>query len=194
MNIVASLKTTRKEILRLRKLHRTTDSRKEATEAQSKERELLENLQASCPHTTTVCTNSEYKGSYSHDHEDSHGEGRVCLFCGTSETAYNEEFKILTTEPIARFERGDTAWNKDPLDYDFSRLVEWCDPSRYNNAYFYFGKQFHVRAEERRKKEEEARRCKHCGCIPHVPTPNLSEMTKNSPLFKKRPKTELKPI
>ena len=106
MNIVATL-ATRKEILRLRKLHRTTDSRSEAAEAQSKERELIENLQASCPHTTTICTNSEYKGSYSYDHEDAHGEGRVCLFCATSETAYNEDFKILTAESIARFERGD---------------------------------------------------------------------------------------
>jgi hypothetical protein len=199
MNIkaTADLKATRKDILRLRKLHRTTDSRKEAIEAEAQELRLMKELRSHCVHTTLVCTNSAYKGSGSYDYENSHPEGRLCLFCGTHETAYNEgDFKILTAEPIARFESGGTSsWNKDPLDYDFAKLVNWCDPSRYSNAYFYFGEAFHARAEEQRKKEEEARRCKHCGCIPPAPPrKSLAEMAKDSPLFKERPKTELIPI
>lgn len=191
-----SLHKIRKEILRLRKLARTTDSRKEAAEASTKAHTLLEALHAGCLHTFVVCTESEYRGSSSYDYDDRHGESRLCLACGVYETAYDEDFKVLATEPFARFERGgDRAWNgRDPLDYDLKKLVDWCNPNKYNNAYFYFGKEFHARAEEERKKEAEARRCKHCGCIPPEPPVDIFAVAKDSPLFKERPRTELQPF
>jgi len=84
-----------------------------------------------------VVLRSEYEGSRSWDYDDAHAEDRVCLCCGTEESAYHSErgFKKLKGTPITRFENNCPDQVKKPLAYLLSELQDLAR----SKGYTYFG-------------------------------------------------------
>jgi hypothetical protein len=116
------------------KLAEETDSKKEDAYLRAEAKEALDKLCKLCPHYHTVCLQSEYNSSYTMDCSDSHPEIRQCLCCGTHEYGYGG-FKILTTEPFARFEGKYPNQIKEPLSYLLSEATEIAEIQGYR----YFG-------------------------------------------------------
>lgn len=117
------------------KLARETDSKKEEAHLKNESYALLDKLRSECPHQHTVCLRSEYAGSYSMDYDDGHAESRICLMCGTNESAYDKKWERLTTKPFARFEGNAPNEIKFPLDYLLSESQQIAEEI----GYTYFG-------------------------------------------------------
>ena len=116
------------------KLAAETDSKKEDNYLRAEASRALDELRKLCPHYHTVCLQSEYNGSYLNDYDDHRPEIRMCLCCGEKEYGY-EHFKILITEPFARFENKYPEQIANPLDYLLSEATEIAE----TQGYRYFG-------------------------------------------------------
>lgn len=127
--------TLRHDYMSCVKLARETDSKKEETFLLQEAKTALQQIRKMCPHTHTVCLNSEYGGSYSMDYDDGCPEHRICLCCGIDEYAHNEEFKQLTTTPFSRFENKFPDQIKNPLCYLLAEATEIAE----KEGYHYFG-------------------------------------------------------
>lgn len=117
------------------KLAGETDSKKETAYLMEEATKALDELRKICPHQHCVCLVSEYRGSYSYDYDDNHEEHRICLCCGIDEYAWNPDWKILITEPFARFEGKCPNQIARPLGYLLSEATEIAETQGYN----YFG-------------------------------------------------------
>jgi hypothetical protein len=156
---LSSILALRSKILELKKQAETTDSRKEHAALLLEVKVKTERLLSICTHEYVICLCSEYKGSYSNDYEDGHGEVRLCLVCGISEGAYNEQHKILAKEPFARFETHGGYSGFDKITLDLHELIDYCKA----NGCHYFGKRWREKVEADRKakqEEEHYQRCK----------------------------------
>lgn len=111
------------------KLANETDSKKEDAFLRAEAKKALEQLRKECDHTYTVCTCSQYNGSYTNDYSDSYPGARICLCCGVSENAYDNEFKILTTKPFCRLTRNHPDQIKNPLSYLLNECIEIAQKS-----------------------------------------------------------------
>ncbi len=125
----------RNEYVSCLKLANETDSKKEDAQLRSEARKALTGLVSICPHNHTVVKNSQYAGSYSMDYDDRKAEARVCLCCGYTEQAYDNEFATLTTTPFIRFEGNYPNQVKDPFRYLLSEAKEAAE----KEGYQYFG-------------------------------------------------------
>lgn len=143
-------------MVKLRVLARTTDSKWQERDAKVQAEDTLLVIRRICPHDRVVCLCSAYRGSYSHDYEDSHLERWLCLRCDTEEDAKSEEyFKTITTTPFRRFELGKaSAFNREPLDHDLDELI--IETSQ--RGYPYFGIEWQKQAAEKRHAEEQEQR------------------------------------
>ena len=117
------------------KLADETDSKKEDVFLKQEAKKALDQLRLICPHHHTVCLCSQYEGSYSMDYSDSHKEHRICLCCGVEEYTWDQDCKILTTVPFARFESNQPDQIKHPLKYLLSEATEIAE----SQGYHYYG-------------------------------------------------------
>jgi hypothetical protein len=122
----------RHNYLSCHKLARETDSKKEDAYLKSEAGKALEELRKLCPHKQTVCLQSEHEGFQSMDYDDAHQERRICLCCGESESAWNPDWKILTTIPFARFEQDSPIQIRNPLSFLLTELVEIAETKGYH--------------------------------------------------------------
>jgi len=108
------------------KLADETDSKSETATLQREAAVLLRQLRGECPHEQAVILRSYYED----DSDPCNGwscvpETRRCLCCGLQEDGTPDEpFKILTREPIARFEYDAPSQIKSPLSHLLAELVE----------------------------------------------------------------------
>jgi hypothetical protein len=118
------------------KLAKETDSKKEDTFLKEEAHKALSQLEKLCPHQHIVCTKTEYEGCSIMDYDDHNPEHRVCLCCGQKDSAYGNEFKILTNTPFARFEGKYPDQIKNPLSYLLTEATEVAE----KEGYHYFGR------------------------------------------------------
>lgn len=118
------------------KLAQETDSKSEDAFLRTEAAQALDKLRQVCPHSETVCLQSEYEGSYLEDYSDHNPEYRICLMCGMQESAYQDKFSKLTTVPFARFEGKYPDQIKHPLSYLLLESKEIAE----KEGYHYYGR------------------------------------------------------
>lgn len=131
MSDLNNLLQLRNEYISCIKLARETDSKKEDALLRQEAAGILSDLRGQCSHEHTVCLRSEYEGSYSMDYDDCYPESRVCLVCGSNESAYDKKWTRLITKPFTRFEGNAPDQIKFPLDYLFTESKQMAEEKGY---------------------------------------------------------------